>query len=383
MIPEPFEYAPRTRLVFGNGSLERLGSLAREEGARSVILVTDPGIVKAGHAARAVASLRDAGLAVAIFDGVEENPTSLHVEAGVAVARAEGIDSIVGLGGGSSMDCAKGINFIASCGGEMKDYWGVGKATRPMLPLLAVPTTAGTGSESQSFALITDPLTRQKMACGDPKAACRVALLDPELTLSQPDPVTAATGIDALSHAVESFVTRRRSILSQAFSRQAWILLSGSFEEVLDDPGDLEARGRMLLGASFAGMAIENSMLGAAHSAANPVTARYGAVHGNAVGVLLSHVVRFNAAVMGEDYRELSVLAGERERPGDPPGEALARLLGRLLARSGLVTRLSEFGIEAASIPLLAEEAAKQWTAQFNPRKVEVEDFQEIYQCAL
>ena len=206
------------------------------------------------------------------------------------------------------MDCAKGINFLISGGGEMKDYWGVGKATKPMLKMIAVPTTAGTGSETQSFALISDPVTHQKMACGDPKAACRIALLDPELTLSQPEAVTAATGTDAIVHAVETFVTRRRNPLSVVFAREAWRLLQGSFETVLRNPADVEARGRMLLGASYAGLAIENSMLGATHSAANPLTARYGTVHGAAVGLLLPHVVRCNASVVDEEYRELARL---------------------------------------------------------------------------
>jgi alcohol dehydrogenase len=370
-------------MVFGAGSLARLGELAGEEGARKILLVTDPGIVGAGHVARALDSLRRAGLETVVFDGVEENPTTEHVEAGLGVARAQRIDFLIGLGGGSSMDCAKGINFLYSCGGEMKDYWGVGKATSPLLPMIAVPTTAGTGSENQSFALICDPVTRQKMACGDTKAACRVALLDPELTLSQPRRVAAATGIDALSHAVESFVSRRRNWLSRGFSREAWLLLSASFERVLAEPDDMESRGRMLLGASLAGMAIENSMLGAAHSAANPLTARAAAVHGNAVGLMLPHVVRFNAGAVGDDYRELAWLAREPQRSGDGPGEALARCLERFLEKSGLALRLSSCGVREAELPDLARGAAEQWTAQFNPRPAGEQDFLELYRCAL
>ena len=168
-----------------------------------------------------------------LFDGVAENPTTANVEAGLAIARRHSPELIVGLGGGSSMDCAKGINFLYSNGGQMQDYWGVGKAMRPMLPMIAVPTTAGTGSETQSFALISDAETHVKMACGDKKASFRVALLDPELTVSQPPRVTALTGIDAMAHAFETYVTKRRNPMSLAFSREAWLLLGENFERVL------------------------------------------------------------------------------------------------------------------------------------------------------
>ncbi len=205
------------------------------------------------------------------------------------------VDLIVGLGGGSSMDCAKGVNFLLTNGGRMEDYWGVGKATKPMLPMIAVPTTAGTGSEAQSFALIAQAESHMKMACGDKKAACRIAILDPELTVSMPASVTAATGIDAISHAVETFVCNRRNAISQLFSRQAWRLISHGFPRVLADPTDLDARGAMLLGAHLAGAAIENSMLGAAHSMANPLSAHFDTTHGVAIGVLLPHVIRLMA----------------------------------------------------------------------------------------
>ena len=182
--------------------LAGLGAITKREGGGHVLLVTDPGIVRAGHVERATRSLEDVGLAVAVFGGVAENPTTQHVDAGVHVAQRHRADFLVGLGGGSAMDCAKGLNFIVTNGGVMSDYWGVGKATHPMLPMIAVPTTAGTGSEAQSFALISDSATHQKMACGDVKAACRWAILDPDLTLTQPPQVAAASGIDAVAHAV-------------------------------------------------------------------------------------------------------------------------------------------------------------------------------------
>ena len=299
---QPFDFQPRTRIVFGPDKVDSLGKLASELGARRALLVSDPGIVQAGHTQRGLQSLRRAGIATELFDDVHENPTTEMVEAGTKVARRTEPEAIIGLGGGSSMDCAKGINFLYSNGGRMQDYWGVGKALRPMLPMIAVPTTAGTGSEAQSFALISDAETHVKMACGDKKASFRIALLDPKLTLTQPPRVTALTGIDAIAHAVETYVTKPRNPVSLAFSREAWRLLTAHFARVLDEPDDLAARGGMQLGACFAGLAIENSMLGAAHALANPLTATYGIIHGQAIGLMLPHVVRFNGPQVGDAY---------------------------------------------------------------------------------
>lgn len=366
-----FDHTPRTRVVFGNGALSRLGELARAHGTRA-LLVTDSGIVKAGHAARALDSLRAAGLEAGLFDRVHENPSTRDVDDCVAVAREFRADLIVGLGGGSSMDTAKGCNFILTNGGRMQDYWGVGKATKPMLPLVAVPTTAGTGSECQSFALISDEVTHSKMACGDTRAAAKIALLDPELTVSMPQRVTVLTGIDAIAHAIETSVTKKRNAISAMYSREAFRLLIGGFERVLRDPKDLEARGYMLLGAAFAGTAIENSMLGAAHSSANPLTAHFGIVHGHAVGLMLPHVIRFNGALVEPalEYRDLF--------DGD-----LADRVSILLVEAGLPGKLAALGVTRDRIPDLAAEAATQWTAQFNPRDVTSEDFIRLYESAL
>ena len=273
------------------------------------------------------------------------------------------------------MDTAKGCNFLLTNGGEMKDYWGVGKATKPMLPLIAIPTTAGTGSECQSAALIADEVTHLKMACLDPKVTARIAILDPELTISQPARVTALTGMDALSHAVETAVTRKRTTLSAMYSHEAFRLCFDALPRVLADPNDLDARGRMQLGAAFAGAAIEASMLGAAHSAANPLTARYGVAHGQAVGVVLPSIVRFNASEPTAEarYGELCRAAGL------PDAEALAQELEEVLRLTGLAAPLRSFGVNEASIPALAEEASQQWTATFNPRKITPADFARIY----
>jgi len=362
----------RTKVVFGAGTLDQLGRLAAEAGGSRVLLVSDPGIVRAGHVERAAASLRAASLAVAVFDAVEENPTTEHVARGVEAARAFEADLLVGLGGGSSMDCAKGVNFILTNGGEIRDYWGTGKATKSMLPMLAVPTTAGTGSEAQSFALICDATTKQKMACGDPKAACVAAILDPDLTRTQPRAVAAATGIDAVAHAVETAGSTKRNEVSLAFTREAWSLLDRAFDRAIADAEDATARADMLLGAHLAGAAIEHSMLGAAHACANPVTARFGTTHGLAVGALLPHVVRFNVAHSRNPYEAIV---------GDP--EVLIGRLEGMLSHAGLPRSLRAFGVDEAILPDLADEASKQWTAAFNPIPVGPSELATIYRSAL
>jgi alcohol dehydrogenase len=378
-----FDFLPPTRVVFGVGSLNRLGELTRELGGNRILLVTDPGLEAAGHPQRAVASLREAGLVAFVFDQVEENPTTRHVNLGTAFAQKHDIDFLVAVGGGSAMDCTKGINFLLTNGGRMLDYKGYGLATEQMLPSISIPTTAGTGSESQSYALIADDETHMKIACGDRKVAFRVAILDPEVTVSQPGKVTALTGIDALSHAVESFVTTKRNLLSQSFAHAAWRLLESNLESVLKDPNNLEARGAMQLGANFAGTAIENSMLGVCHACANPLTAHYGLTHGLAIGIMLPHVIRFNASEVGDLYTELAGEADLLDGDRSVAGEVLAQRITGLMQTAGLPTSLSECGISSGIFPVLAEEAAEQWTGKFNPRPVAQPDLLQLYEVAL
>jgi len=288
---------------------------------------------------------------------------------------------VIGLGGGSSLDCARGINFLLTNGGEMADYRGYGKARRPLLPAIAVPTTAGTGSEAQSYAVIADAATHMKMACGDASAAVRVALLDPELTLTAPRHVTAMAGFDAIAHAVETTVTTRRTPMSDMFSRQAWRLLASAFERVLLHPADIEARASMLVGSHLAGLAIEQSMLGAAHACANPLTARHNIAHGLALAILLPHVVRWNASVAGDGY--MTLLGSPRRRARDEDAaESLARRLEDFATAGGLAMRLRDSGVEESTLPELADLAAEQWTGTFNPRPFDAAGALEIYRAA-
>ena len=381
-----FDFQLRTRVVFGDGAFAQLGELARQLVFARTLIVADRGIVATGLVQRAAASLGAAGIASRAFDGFDTNPDSSMVEAGRECAAAFRVDSIVAIGGGSSLDCAKGINFVLTNGGTMRDYRGFGKAPRPMLPSIGVPTTAGTGSEAQSYALISDTETHVKMACGDPKAAFRVAILDPELTLTQPRAVAAIAGYDAISHAVESFVTTRRNEMSDLFARDAWRRLGRCYERVLGTPADARARGAMLVGAHEAGIAIEQSMLGAAHACANPLTARYGTTHGIAVAVMLPHVVRWNAAYVGDRYSELLRSTGDGLGPGiqgaAAAGEQLAARL-EALARTGELPRtLRHLGVPPEDFAALAADAATQWTGTCNPRPFDAAAARQLYERA-
>lgn len=372
------------RVDFAAGAVTHLGRHARELGAARALLVTDQAIIAAGHTTAAQRALADSGIETVLFAEVEPNPTTATVQRGLeALQRAGGrVHLIIGLGGGSVMDCAKGVNLLLCAGGPAASFRGdppleALAARPPLLPMILAPTTAGTGSEAQSFALLSDAETHVKMACGDRRPPGTgglrpaVAVLDPMLTLTQPPAVAAATGIDAISHAVETAGCRVRTKTSLAFSQAAWELLEPNFVRAVRSPQETSARGAMLLGAHLAGCAIENSMLGAAHACANPLTARYDVVHGVAVGVMLPHVVRFNAGEGENPYASLH---------RDPA--ALADKLAAFSAAARMPTRLRDFEVPRDPLPRLAEEAAAQWTAGFNPRPVDAAALLTIYERA-
>jgi alcohol dehydrogenase len=359
-----------------------VGQLAKELAFHRSLLVADRGVLSAGHVARVTKLLEDEGIEALPYHEFGENPDSAMIESGARFGEPLRVDSVVALGGGSSLDCAKGINFLLTNGGHIQDFRGYGKARTPLLPMIGIPTTAGTGSEAQSYAVISDAATHMKMACGDPSAAVRVAVLDPELTLTAPRHVTAMAGFDAIAHAVETAVTIRRTPLSDTFSHRAWQLLSDAFERVLLHPADIEASSAMQLGAHFAGMAIEQSMLGAAHACANPLTARYNLTHGLTLAILLPHVVRWNACLADERYAALIGSPRRRARDEDA-AETLARRLEDLARAGGLAMTLSDSGVDEAAIPGLAADAGAQWTGTFNPRPFDAAGAAEIYRAAL
>ena len=360
-------------LRFGAGRLGQLGAMVREIGGSRALLVVDPGLREAGHIGQAERSLTEAGIEAVVFDGVVPNPNSAVVGAVAELARPHDVDFIVGMGGGSAMDCAKGANFLLTNGGSMEDYWGYDKASRPLLPSIGVPTTAGTGSDAQSYAVIARAGDGRKMACGAPGAAFRGVILDPSLLLSTPIETVAAAGIDAISHALESHVSRTRTEASGRLSAEAWKLLDANFEACFDPDADqTHCRGRMLIGAHLAGAAIEASMLGAAHATANPLTARHGVTHGDAVGLMLPSVIRHNGGSSERLYLELW-----------PEGyESLAERVETLRRLAGLPNRLREFEVPPSSLPQLAELATHEWTGRHNPRPLSERDFLKLYEAA-
>jgi len=375
----PFDFQPSIRVSFGENTLNQIGRLTKEFSGHRVLLVTDAGLLRSGHIERALHFLQKESIEVFIFSDLAENPTTRHVADGVRFAKENApIDLIIACGGGSAMDGAKGINFLLTNGCQMEDYWGVDKATKPMLLSIGIPTTAGTGSEAQSFALIAQEKTHIKMACGDKKARFRAVILDPTLLTTVPRKVAAVTGFDAISHAIESYVCTERNPFSQMFAREAWRRLEKSFEIILKEPENIAAQSDMLLGAHFAGMAIENSMLGAAHACANPLTATYDMTHGIAVGLMLPHVIRFNSPMANELYADLT----GKSKNSTGAAEQLCERIVQLKAAAGLPQQLRECGAKKSALTELAKAAATQWTAKFNPRLVTEVELLELYETA-
>ncbi len=377
----------KTEVVYGPDRLTELGSLTHPF-SRNVLLVTDRGLMGTGIPQRALESLEALNIAVTLFDNAQENPTETDAEEVRDFAASAEVTGIVAIGGGSVIDTAKGANFLLTNGGKMRDYRGYGHNDDALLPLIAVPTTAGTGSEVQSYALISHDETHQKMACGASTGAPMIALLDPTLLLSAPPHVIATAGIDALTHAVESYFTKTANPFSQMFSTQAFENVYPNLRAAITNRDELEWFEGLQLGACYAGIAIEHSMLGGAHAAANPITAHFPVSHGQAVGLLMPHVVDYNAkspkGIRPHLHDWMSSLDIFGSRLHGPLVEKTFHLLwDELLRFLSLKTKLSELGIEESDLPGLSEEAAAQWTAQHNPVPLDRDAFLEIYRAAL
>ena len=364
-----FDFRPRTRVIFGAGEVARLGEVARDLGGTRCLLVADQSLVASGYVQEALRSLKARRMEAFGLHDLDGGLTSAVIDRAASAAAPLNVNLIVGLGDHTSIDCARGINFIVTNGGSMKDYWGYGRATRPLLPMIAIPVTAGSGCEARTSARILDSDTGLNMTAGDAKAAFRAAILDPDLTASQPAEVAAATGYDALAHAIETLVSLRRTALSDCFAFEAWRLLNANFERTLSDPGDLDARGAMLAGAHFAGLAVEHSTLGAAHACAYAISERYDVAHGAALALVLRHVVAWNLGIARAQYENL--------RCADLPGR-----LRDLAAAAKLPGALRDAGVPEEALPRLAEQAAAQWVGRFNPQPFDREAALEILRNA-
>ena len=358
-------------MVFGPGRVAQLGTEASRLGATRALVVTDPYLAgESGIAARAVHSLRAAGITVAVFDGVESDPSIETIDAGAGAARAFGPDLFVGVGGGSSMDAAKAIAMVYGCGDGVLDHEGANTVKIELAPIIAVPTTAGTGSETSFAAVISDHARRRKVALVEGAFTPRVALLDPELTLGLPPRLTAATGMDAYAHAIDVLHSKRRQPFSDALAHHVLRTSHRHLRRAFEDPTDIVARGQVLAAACSMGFALSNSSYGIIHALGHPIGARFGVHHGVTVAVMSAPGMRWNmdtcAAIYGEAARAAG-LAGEAGSDSTAAG-ALVDATEALMADLDMPRTLEAIGVDAAAVPDLSAAAAEDAGARFNLR---------------
>lgn len=379
-----FTFTTTRSLICEPGASERLAEVAKDLGMRHPCVVTDGGIAASGMLEPLVNRLQQAGLAVSVFKDVVADPPESVVEQALKVARDAGCDGVIGFGGGSAMDTAKLVALLVSGEQTLQQVYGVGNAKGQRLPLIQIPTTAGTGSEVTPIAIVTTGETT-KMGVVAPQLLPDVALLDATLTTGLPAAVTAATGIDAMVHAIEAYTSKlRKNPYSDMLAREALKLLSSNIETAVNNGSDLHARSNMLLGAMLAGQAFANAPVAAVHALAYPLGGIYHIPHGLSNALVLPHVMRFNLPEAEKAYAELarSVLPGGT-LVGDKPASTLINWLANLSGELGLQTRLRDMNISEDALPRLASEAMLQQRLLINnPREVSEADALAIYQAA-
>jgi len=374
-----FFYGPR--LISAPGAAERLGALLPEG---PCLFVTDAQLRSLGLAETALAGLEAAGRTPVVFDAVEPDPSRATLDA--AVAAGAGCSSVVGFGGGSPMDVAKLAAYLIGTGEPLDDLWGVGKAGGRRLPLVLVPTTAGTGSEATPVSIITVG-GAEKKGVSSPSLVADWALLDAALTVGLPRAVTAATGIDAMVHAIEAFTSARlKNPMSDLLAREALRLLTANIDRVCETPGDLEARGAMLLGAHLAGVAFANAPVGGIHALAYPLGGHFHVPHGASNALMLSHVLRHNMPAAMPLYAELGTLLDPRLGGigAQAQAQGFVEMMAAICRRAGVPQRLSEVGVGSEHLDLLAREAMKQERLLVNnPCAISEADARRLYEAAL
>jgi alcohol dehydrogenase len=381
-----FTWKTPTRVVFGTGKLERLGREARALGSR-VLVVTDPFLSTQGHiVGRAVDSLRQAGLDVEVFDDVESDPSIEAIDRGIEAARPFAPDVFVGIGGGSSMDAAKAINLLLACGDRVVDHLGANTVTRPLPPVIAVPTTAGTGSETSWAAVISDHERRVKIPLADDNLTPRLAILDPELTRGLPARLTAATGMDAHAHAIDVLHSVRRQPFNDALAYHVLRTVHLHLVRAVAEPDDLVARGQMLAAACSMGFALSTTPYGIIHALGHPLGAHHGVHHGVSVALLSSPGMKWNLEAAQEIYAEAARaagLAGHGQADGEA-AEALVVATESLMVQLQLPRRLSELGVTEASLSAMSQDAAGDIGARFNVRPgAPASELEEVYRSVL
>lgn len=383
----PFAFNTTKSIVFRPGAAAELAAVAGGLLGARVLFVTDPGLRKLGLCDAALASLEAAGLAVTVFDAVEADPSRATLEAAVAAGRAAEVTGAVGFGGGSSLDVAKVAALLLGSGEDLDAAWGVGQAKGPRLPLVLVPTTAGTGSEVTPVSIITVG-AEEKRGVSSPVILPDIAVLDADLTLGLPAAITAATGVDAMVHAIEAYASAsaNNNPLSRMLAREALRLLGANIRTAVAKPGDVEARGAMLLGSMLAGQAFANSPVAAVHALAYPIGGTFHVPHGLSNALVLPHVLRFNAPdayalyaeIAADAFPELAQVEGAQARCAGFI-DALAGLSREL----GMPTRLRDVDIPEAALEKMASDAMLQTRLLVNnPRPVEESDALAIYRAA-
>lgn len=378
----PFTFNTVPSLIFGSGSIARIGEIAAQHLGPRIAIVTDSGLVKAGLLEKALHALEEAGVAVDVFDGVVADPPEAVVLEAVARAQAFEARAVIGFGGGSSIDVAKLVALLAASDEVLSEIYGVGVAKGPRLPLLAVPTTAGTGSEVTPISIVTTG-AHEKKGVVSPLIIPDIALLDPDLTLNLPPHVTAATGIDAMVHAIEAYTSAsaNNNPVSKALAKEALQLLGRNIERAVHHGQDGEARAAMLLGSMLAGQAFANSPVAAVHALAYPIGGHFGVPHGLSNALVLPHVLRFNASACETDYAELVPHAFPEI--ANASAHAFVEALAALCTKVGLQPRLRDVGIPQDALPMLAEDAMKQTRLLVNnPRPLRLDDARAIYEAA-
>lgn len=372
------------RLVFGPGASARAGEELAALGGRKALLVSDPGVVRAGIVGQVTAALKDKGLGYVLFDKVEPNPRDASVQAAAALFIEEGCDALLAVGGGSAMDTAKMAGVLTRQGGKVQDYQAPGAIARPVPPLLAIPTTCGTGSEVTPFAVITDPARHFKMSFASPYLVPQVAILDPDLCLTLPAKVIASTALDALTHAIEGYLSLEATPFTEGLSLQAISLISRHLRPAVR-AASLEDISQLLYASTIAGMAFANAILGLVHALAHPLGGHYDLAHGVANAILLPYVMEFNREACPQRMADVGRAMGVDTR-GLNETEAAEEAIRAVRALSrdvGIPQTLAEADIGEEHIPQMAADALRSRNVATNPRRASVEDLIRLYHRAL
>ncbi|MEA5114899.1 MAG: iron-containing alcohol dehydrogenase [Geobacteraceae bacterium] len=368
---------------FGEGVSAKLGEMAAGMGAKKAFVVYDKGVKAAGIVEGLIASLKAAGVEAIQYDGVLPNPPDTQVEEAAAIARSANVDIIVAVGGGSSIDSAKAINILLTNPSPINQYDGINTVQVPGKPLIAIPTTSGTGSEVTAFSIVTDTVRKKKMVIGGQFVGATIALADPLLTVGMPPKITASTGLDALTHAIEAYVSKGAMIPTDVLALKAIDLICNNIVKATKSGSDIEARSAMLLGSMMAGFAFTNAVLGLVHSIAHPLSAHFNLPHGVANAIGLPYVMEYNMPAVPSRFRDIAVAMGiDVTGMSESAAAQVAVELVKNLNKELEIPTLKACGVTRDMFDRLAEDALKEVSTLFNPRDPSKQDILAILEKA-